>query len=249
VATHAATELRADKLILLLDEAGLRDSRRRPIRHLTLAEAERTLAARRALPAAMQHHLASAIEAARHGVRRVHLVSMDSEGALLQELFTRDGIGTLITAETYEGLRRATIEDVGGILELIQPLEMEGILVRRSRELLEIEISHFSVIERDGMVIACAAMYPFPTEGCGEIACLAVHPDYRSHGRGEALLQSLEDQARHAGIKTLFVLTTRTAHWFRERGFQPAQLSELPVKRRQLYNYQRNSKIFSKGLD
>jgi amino-acid N-acetyltransferase len=249
VATHAATELRADKLILLLDEAGLKDSRRRPIRHLTLAEAERTLAARRALPAAMQHHLASAIEAARHGVRRVHLVSMDSEGALLRELFTRDGIGTLITAETYEGLRRATIEDAGGILELIQPLEMEGILVRRSRELLEMEISHFSVIERDGMVIACAAMYPFPTEGYGEIACLAVHPDYRSHGRGEALLQSLEDQARHTGIKTLFVLTTRTAHWFRERGFQPAQVSELPVKRRQLYNYQRNSKIFTKGLD
>lgn len=249
VATRAAVDLRAEKLILMLDEPGLRDSRRRPLRQLSIPEAERILVSRRGLPAGMKYHLACAIDAAHQGVGRVHLVSAGPEGALLQELFTRDGSGTLITAETYEGLRRASIDDVGGILELIGPLEADGTLVRRSRELLEMEIDHFLVIERDGMVIACAALYPFPKEEVGEIACLAVHMDYQDHGRGEVLLRHLEGQARDSGIRALFVLTTRTAHWFRERGFQPAQVGSLPVKRRQLYNYQRNSKVFIKTLN
>jgi amino-acid N-acetyltransferase len=249
VATRTAADLRAEKLILVLDEPGLRDSRRRPVRQLSIPEAEQLLVSRRGLSPGMKYHLASAIEAAHQGVGRVHMVSMDTEGALLQELFTRDGAGTLITAQTYEGLRRASIDDVGGILELIGPLEVDGTLVRRSRELLEMEIGHFLVIERDGMVIACAALYPFPKEEVGEIACLAVHTDYRNHGRGDILLQHLEQLARDTGIKALFVLTTRTAHWFRERGFQPAQTGGLPVKRRQLYNYQCNSKVFIKTLD
>jgi len=248
VATAAAVELQADKLITLVEGAGLLDGRRRLIRQLDPAGAERILQGRRKLPEDMARHLDHAVHACRRGVRRAHLVSRQTGGALLRELFTRDGIGTLITAETYEGLRAARIDDVGGILELIQPLESEGVLVRRSRELLEMEIDRFMVLERDGMIVACGALYPYPQEGVGELACLAVHPDYRDQGRGDQLLRALEERAVSAGVGRVFVLTTRTAHWFRERGFQPADVKDLPVKRRSLYNYQRKSKVFIKPL-
>ena len=163
-------------------------------------------------------------------------------------MFTRDGVGTLISAETYEGLRPATIDDVGGILQLIAPLEEEGVLVKRSRELLEIEIDYFMVVKRDGMIIACAAIYPYDG-GVAELACLAVHPDYRSHGRGDSLLEAIERRAHQLGITRLFVLTTLTSHWFRERGFSAAELKDLPVKKQNMYNYQRNAKVFIKAID
>ena len=136
-----------------------------------------------------------------------------------------------------------------GILELLEPLESAGALVRRSRERLETEIDHFTVVERDGMIIACAALYPGDSRAVAELACLAVHPEYRDAGRGDALLQAIEDRARQTGVRTLFVLTTRTAHWFRERGFEPGEISRLPVRKKRLYNYRRNSKVFIKPLD
>jgi amino-acid N-acetyltransferase len=248
VATAAAGELQADKLILLTEGPELKDSRRQHISQLSLAEATELLNSGRRLAEGTLRHLAHALHACRHGVSRVHLVSRRREGALLLELFTRDGSGTLITAETYEGLRPATIDDVGGILELIKPLEEEGILVKRSRELLEIEINHFLVIERDGAIIACAAAYPAEDGGGAELACLAVHDDYRNHGRGDALLRAIEDSAMRSGINKLFVLTTRTAHWFRERGFLPGDLSQLPAHKQGLYNYQRKSRVYIKPL-
>jgi len=153
----------------------------------------------------------------------------------------------MITADTYEGLRSAGIADVGGILELIAPLEADGVLTRRSREQLELEINQFTVIERDGMVIACAALFPY-AENIAELACVAVHQNYRNQGRGEELLQHLEQQCRHKGIDRLFILTTRTAHWFQEKGFVEQPLQSLPIERQQLYNYQRNSKVFCKSL-
>ena len=181
-------------------------------------------------------------------VHRVHLLDRNIGGALLQERFTRDGIGTMISAEIYEGLRTATIDDVGGIMKLIEPLEEKGVLVKRSRELLEMEIDHFLVVKRDGMIIACAALYPYDGE-LAELACVAVHPDYRDRGRGDRLLSVIEQRARNAGIKQLFVLTTQTAHWFRERGFRSSDLSRLPLKKRGLYNYQRNSKAYVKAIE
>ena len=205
------------------------------------------LASRRRLPEEMQRVLASAVNLCRHQVKRVHLVPRHVDGALLQELFTRDGIGTLISADRYEGTRQASIDDVAGILELIAPLEEAGLLVRRSRERLEMEIGRFTVVERDGMIIACAALYPLD-ETAAELACLAVHPDYRGQGRGDALLQYLERHAVEAGIGRLFVLSTKASHWFRERGFQPTEPKTLPAKRQALYNYRRNSKVFVKRL-
>jgi len=248
VATAAASELQADKLILMSESPELRDGRRRRLSQLSLIEAMALINSRRQLDEDTLRQLGHALHACRHGVNRVHLVSRHREGALLLELFTRDGNGTLITAETYEGLRAATIDDVGGILGLIMPLEQEGILVKRSRELLEIEINHFHVIERDGSIIACAALYPAEDGRFAELACLAVHDDYRNHGRGDTLLKAIEDKALRSGLEKLFVLTTRTAHWFRERGFQPGDISQLPARKKNLYNYQRKSRMYVKTL-
>ena len=248
VATMTAASLPADKLIFLTEDAGLRNGQRKAVRQLNLAQAQALLIGKRRLSEETRRDIEGAVSACLNGVRRVHLVNRRIDGALLKELYTRDGAGTLITAETYEGQREAVIDDIGGILELIAPLEQSSALVRRSREQLELEIRRFDVLERDGMIIGCAALYPFADESIGEIACLAVHPRYRAAGRGEMLLERLEQKAAELRLKQLFVLTTQTAHWFLERGFRAGAIKTLPVKRRELYNYQRNSKIFFKEI-
>ena len=248
IATQTAAALAADKLIFLTEGKRPRDGRRRLISKMDINEANALLTGKRRLDGSVRRFLAYAVQACQQNVRRVHILDRADNGALLLELFTRDGHGTLVTADVYEGLREATIEDVGGILELIKPLEEEGVLVRRSRERLEMEIDHFVIIERDGTIIGCAALYPCERQGFAELACVAIHADYRNSGRGDTLLQYVENRAMRTGIHKLVVLTTRTAHWFRERGFQPAELKDLPGRRKSLYNYQRNSKVFFKLL-
>ncbi|MDX1823700.1 MAG: amino-acid N-acetyltransferase, partial [Thiohalomonadales bacterium] len=248
VATATAIQLQADKLIYLVDGKGITDNRNRLLGELTLQQAEDLLAGKHKLNEDAANSLASAITACRHDVPRVHILDRHIDGALLLELFSRDGCGSLVMQDPFEDTRQAQLKDIGGILELIEPLEKEEVLVRRSRERLEMEIDHFTVVERDGMIIACAALYPFIEEKLSELACLAVHPDYRKHGRGDALLKYIERQSRQLGIQQLFVLTTRTAHWFRERGFKSGSIDKLPIKRRALYNYQRNSKVFIKDI-
>ena len=248
VATSAAIALKAEKLICLVEAPGLRNRRKQVLRELSVNEAEQSLAAQTAVLDDDVALLKSAVRVCNNGTRRVHVIDRRVDGGLLLELFTRDGIGSLVNADVFEGMRQATIDDVGGILELIAPLEADGILVRRSRELLETEIDQFSVVERDGMIIGCAALYPYPNDGVGELAGLAVHPDYRDNGRGEALLSYLERRAKKTGIKRMFVLTTQTAHWFIERGFERADITALPVKKQALYNYQRRSQVYIKNL-
>lgn len=246
VATRAAIELQADKLLLFSAEHGLLDEHGKLVRELRPPQ----------VPAHLQRlgscHQADLLDAAaqacRAGVARSHIVSYVENGALLTELFTRDGGGTLVDHEQFESLREATIEDVGGLIDLITPLEDQGILVRRSREVLEREIGQFSIVERDGLIIACAALYPIADSASGELACLAVNPEYRHGGRGDELLAHIENRARALGLTTLFVLTTRTAHWFQERGFKASGVDRLPAARASLYNYQRNSKVFEKNI-
>jgi amino-acid N-acetyltransferase len=248
VAASVAIALGAEKLILLLEDQGLKDSRGRTPTNIIPVELEAILKRRRNLTDELRQSLNSAIDCCRRGVKRVHLLDRKTDGALLKELFTRDGIGTMLTAAHYEGVRNATIDDVGGILELLSPLERQGVLVRRSRELLETEIDRFSVVELDGTIIGCAAFYCYADERMAEMACVAVHPDYRAGGRGDSLLGHMESRALAAGIQQLFVLTTQTTHWFRERGFEPLPIKALPIAKRQLYNYQRNSKVLVKQL-
>ena len=246
VAMRAAIDLQADKLLLFSSERGLLDATGALIRELRPQQVPAHLAR---LGSDYQAELLdAAAQACRAGVARSHIVSYSVDGALLTELFTRDGGGTLVSQEQFESLREATIEDVGGLIDLISPLEEQGILVRRSREVLEREIGQFSIVERDGLIIACAALYPIADSQAGELACLAVNPEYRHGGRGDELLERIEERARALGLSTLFVLTTRTAHWFRERGFQPSSVERLPAARASLYNYQRNSQIFEKAL-
>ncbi|MCU7930453.1 MAG: amino-acid N-acetyltransferase [Candidatus Thiodiazotropha sp. (ex Codakia rugifera)] len=248
VAASVAIALGAEKLISLVEAKGLTDSRNRLIPNIVPKEVDTLLGRRKKLPEDLQQHMRAAVSACRSGVKRIHLIDRKLDGALLKELFTRDGIGTLITAEPYEETRTARIDDVGGLLSLIEPLEKDGVLVRRSRELLETEIEGFTLMERDGMAIACAALYPYPQESMAELACVAVHPDYRGGDRGDRLLAQMESQARQQGIYQLFILTTQTAHWFRERGFVQAELKDLPMHKRALYNYRRNAKVFIKTL-
>ena len=248
VASSVAIALGADKLIMLLEGRGVSDSRGRVLTNVIPREVEALLQRRKRLPEELVQQLKHAVRACRSGVRRTHLIGRQMDGALLRELFTRDGIGTLLTAEPYEEIRNAGIDDIGGILELLGPLEQSGVLVRRSRELLETEIDRFTVVELDGTIIGCASLHPYPEEQIAELAGVAVHPDYRKSGRGDALLAHMERRAREQGIRQLFVLTTQTAHWFRERGFNPGQVKALPMARRELYNYQRNSKVFIKEL-
>ncbi|HEY0720667.1 MAG TPA: amino-acid N-acetyltransferase [Gammaproteobacteria bacterium] len=248
VATAAASALQAEKMVYLIDGPGAFNQHGELIREMDLKDANHWLACCGDTSEHLAKCIAGALRACSKGVRRAHLINRHVDGSLLLELFTRDGIGTLVTAETYEGMRQATIDDVGGLLELIEPLETEGVLVRRSRELLEMEIDHFFVLERDRMIIGCAALYPFAEEQVGELACVAVHADYRKEGRGDDLLEYAEKRARQLGIKRLFVLTTRTAHWFLERGFREGELADLPVKKQAMYNYQRRSQVFIKPL-
>ena len=209
---------------------------------------QRALEDNKKLEAPIQRCLSSNIKACHNEIKRTHILNRHIEGALLLELFTRDGCGTLITSESFEDIRSATIDDLSGLIELISPLENEDILVRRSREKLEMEIEHFTVVERDGMIIACAALYPFLQDKVAELACLAVHPNYQGNNRGDQLLKYIERQTKQLGVKQLFVLTTRTTHWFRDRGYNASDIKKLPIKRKSLYNFQRNSKMFLKSI-
>lgn len=189
--------------------------------------------------------LQAALKACVNGVQRSHLVSYAEDGAIIQELFSRDGIGTQVVTASAEQIRKATIDDIGGILDLIAPLEAEGILVRRSREQLEQEIGLFTIIVKDRLIIGCAALYPYVEDGMAEMACVAIHTDYRDGNRGAHLLAHMKNQANALGIKQLFILTTHSLHWFREQGFTEINVEALPVKKKDLYNFQRNSKILA----
>lgn len=253
VATAVAAELHADKLIFLVPS----DPAQWPLAgaagdagQMSVVDAETLLREQAGtLSAEDRGCLTSVTAAARGGVKRVHLVFLGRDGALLRDLYTRDGGGLMFYADAdYESVRDATIDDVGGILSLIQPLEQAGVLVPRPREQLEQEIGDFAVMVRDGMVIACAALFPFTESQAGELACVAVHPDYRGHGRAATLLKRLETKARRLGLRRLFSMTTHTPHWFVERGFAQGKIEDLPVQRQRFYNYQRNSLVLVKAL-
>jgi amino-acid N-acetyltransferase len=248
VATQVAVRMSAVKLIFLMDTDGVRNGRRQLLSDLSTRDAEALLAKPARLAPDVRVYLPAAIRACDNGVKRAHLISRHHDGALLLELFTRDGVGTMIASTALAHIRSATIDDVGGILAIIAPLEVEGVLVRRSRERLEAEIERFVVAEYDNHIIGCAALYAFPEERVGELAALAVHPDFRREGYGEALMQEIEQRARRLKLATIFVLTTRTAHWFLERGFRTATIAELPQQKQALYNFQRKSLVYRKTL-
>lgn len=247
VAEAVAVALKADKLVFLTDSRGVTNAEGEFLDEVTADAAAEMTKSGEWLSRDLRRYLPCAVRASRTGVGRVHLVGYEADGALLQELFTHDGVGTVVTRESLENIREARPDDIGSLVALIEPMEQEGILVHRPRELLEREIDRFSVMEHDGIIVGCAALYPQSAEDA-ELACLAVHPDHREWGYGEQLMSRIEARAKKSGIKRIFVLTTRTAHWFVERGFSPVSVDELPEGRRQMYNYQRRSKVLCKPL-
>jgi amino-acid N-acetyltransferase len=246
VAENVAIALRADKLLMFTDKLPL-DRKQQVISELTAHEAE-GLARKGALTAQTSSALEHAVRALAGGVGRAHLVSRRVPGSLLLELFTHTGVGTMVTADTLEKLRPARIEDVGGMLALIEPLEADGTLVKRSRELLEAEIGNFLVVEHDGVIRGCAALYPFADDKSAEFACLAVAPEYRDAGYGERLLLACQERAKALKLRKVFALTTHAAHWFIEQGFRAGDVAALPSRRQELYNWRRGSKVFFKRI-
>lgn len=246
VAAHAAVALSADKLICLVEGKGLVDSRGQREDELDIGEAEALLKRRKRVATQFGRDIEAAIFALRGGVRRAHLIPRALEGGLLRELFTREGVGTLISQERFEGLRSARASDIPGLLDLIVPFEESGHLIRRPRKLLEEQIDQFTVIERDGMIVACAALEPHPEHETGEISCVVVHPSYRAAGRADELLEYIERSAALQGLTSVFVMTTQTAHFFRERGYEPKARWKLPSTKK--VDKKRRSKIFVKEL-
>jgi amino-acid N-acetyltransferase len=238
VASSVAEALSADKLVCLTEGTGLTDAAGKLMREVSPKAVDEVLE-RDDVDPDVGRWLRAGARACLGGVRRAHLIARSVDGALLTELYTRDGAGTLIALEAFEGMRTASPRDLPGILELIRPLEEKGILVKRSRERLEQELSHF---------VACVALYVFANGEIGEVSCFAVHPDYRKSGQGERLLAFVEKRAVDAGMKRVFVLTTHTSHWFHERGYVPSTPDALPEDRRPLYNPARASKVLTKDL-
>lgn len=255
VATRAAIDLQADKLIFLHDdahEAGTSDKSNHGNAALSAALREisaTTVNAGNNLPTAMQPLqgvIDNSIYACRHGVPRCHIVST-SDGALMKELFTRDGSGLMIDSGSYDTIRQAVTRDVSGIMALVKPLVDENILVHRSEQELERHINNFYVAERDGSVIACASLTLYGEQA--ELGCLAVHPDFRASGKAAEIVQHLAKIAVEKRCHSLFALTTRSGDWFREQGFAPDTLENMPTDRQQLHDAAaRGSKVFTRKL-
>jgi amino-acid N-acetyltransferase len=257
VATSVATALQADKLIFLTEVPGIR---MRPMdaagddnpvdTELPLAAAEKLLAA---LPSANQpsdvgFYLQHCVKACKTGVERSHIIPYAVDGAILLEVYVHDGIGTMVVDEKLESLREAGADDVGGILQLIEPFERDGTLVKRSRTEIERDVGNYTIIEHDGVIFACAALYAYPESRTAEMAALTVSPDVQGQGDGERVLKRVEQRAKAAGLDSIFVLTTRTMHWFIKRGFVQVDPEWLPEARKRKYNWDRKSQVLVKKL-
>ena len=254
VATSTAIALQADKLLFLTEMPGIHEDPADPESpidtELALADAERLLAA---LPNPQQptdtaFYLQHCVKACQGGVERSHILPFAVDGALLMEVFTHDGIGTMVVDEKLESLREATSDDVGGILQLIEPFERDGTLVKRDRTEIERDIGHYTVIEHDGVIFGCAALYPYPEARTAEMAALTVSPQVQGQGDGERILKRVEQRAKAMGLDSIFVLTTRTMHWFIKRGFAQVDPDWLPEARKRKYNWDRRSQVLVKKL-
>jgi amino-acid N-acetyltransferase len=257
VATNVAIELQADKLIFLTETPGIRlqpaepESDDNPIdTEMPLAAAEALLAQ---LPEAQQptdaaFYLQHCVRACKSGVERSHIIPFSVDGSLLLEVYVHDGIGTMVIDEKLEELRQATGDDVGGILQLIEPFEKDGTLVKRSRTEIERDADNYTILEHDGVIFACAALYPYPDARTGEMAALTVSPQSQGQGDGEKVLRRVEQRARALGLTSIFVLTTRTMHWFLKRGFAAVDPDWLPEARKRKYNWDRKSQVLVKKL-
>lgn len=248
LATEIAITLQAEKLILMTEQSCISTQTGQLIAQMTSTETQHLIEHETQLAASTQCALESAIYGCQAGVNRVHILNRKVDGALLIELFSRDGIGTLISSTEFEIIRSARISDIPGILELITPLIRQGYLIACSVEHLEININDYIVIDRDGLIIGCTALHKIGQQQTGLIACLAVHPEYRNAARGNQLLEQLYSKAKQESLNKLFALSTQTMHWFKERNFQDSEFTALPAALQESYNHMRNAKVLVQHL-
>ena len=257
VATSVAAEMQADKLLFLTEIPGIRIDPHAPASDDNPIDTELPLAAAKKLlsespnptqPTDLAFYLQHCVKACEEGVERSHILPFGVDGALLLEVYVHDGIGTMVVDEKLEELREATADDVGGILQLIEPFEKDGTLVKRDRTEIERDIDHYTIVEHDGVIFACAALYPYPESRTAEMAALTVSPQSQGQGDGEKVLKRVEQRARAMGLKSIFVLTTRTMHWFIKRGFVQVDPDWLPEARKRKYNWDRKSQVLVKKL-
>ncbi|MEN9385207.1 MAG: hypothetical protein RI959_1154 [Pseudomonadota bacterium] len=257
VATSVAIALKADKLVFVTEVPGIRTLPNAPASddnpidtELPLALAEQILRDSQPsqLPTDTGFYLQHCVKACKGGVERSHIIPFAVDGALLLEVYVHDGIGTMVVDEKLESLREATPDDVGGILQLIEPFEKDGTLVKRDRTEIERDIGHYTIVEHDGVIFACAALYPYPESKTAELAAVTVSPQSQGQGDGEKILRRIEQRAKYMGLESIFVLTTRTMHWFIKRGFQVVDPDWLPEARKRKYNWDRRSMVLVKKL-
>ncbi len=247
LATSTAVALRAEKLIFLTQDRLIRDEQGATVTELAREDADRVIA-EATLDEDTLAFLAHASRAVKRGVARAHLLPYTLDGSVLLEIFTHDGVGTMVVEDALDDLRPAMVDDVGAIVQLIEPLEADGTLVPRGRTVIERDVERFTVLEHDGVIYGCVAIIPYLEDGMAEMACLIVHSEWQGSGEGEMLLRHAESRARAMGARRLFVLTTRTSHWFIKRGFVQGGIADLPKERQLSYNRSRNSLIFIKRL-
>ena len=257
VATSVAAELQADKLIFLTETQGIRVQPNEPASENNPIDTELPLAMAKQLlasvpsptqPTDLAFYLQHCVKACEEGVERSHILPFSVDGALLLEIYVHDGIGTMVVDEKLEELREATADDVGGILQLIEPFENDGTLVKRNRTEIERDVDHFTIIDHDGVIFACAALYPYPEAKTAEMAALTVSPQSQGQGDGEKILKRVEQRARAMGLNSIFVLSTRTMHWFLKRGFVQMDPDWLPEARKRKYNWDRKSQVLVKKI-
>ena len=258
VATSVAISIQADKLIFLTEIAGIRMDSEMPVSEDNPIDTELPLDAAKKLLATLSpaqrptdtaFYLQHCVKACEAGVERSHILPFSVDGSLLLEVFVHDGIGTMVVDEKLESLRQATADDIGGILQLIEPFERDGTLVKRDRTEIERDVDHYTVIEHDGVIFGCAALYPYPDERTAEMAALTVSPQSQAQGDGERILKRVEQRARAMGLQSIFVLTTRTMHWFIKRGFVQVDPEWLPEERKRKYNRDRRSLVLVKKFN
>jgi amino-acid N-acetyltransferase len=254
VAASAAIALQADKLIYVTEVAGISRNKATPDAEI---DTEITLADAKKLLNHLSHsteltdtafYLQHSVKACEAGIERVHIIPYSVDGSVLIESFTHDGVGTMIVDEKLESLREATADDIGGILQLIEPFEQDGTLVKRDRTEIERDIGLYTVIEHDGVIFGCAALYPYPEARTAEMSALTVSPEVQSQGDGERILKRIEHLAKQAKFESIFVLTTQTMHWFLKRGFSKVDLDWLPDARKRKYNWDRRSQVLVKKI-
>lgn len=244
VAAETAVALNADKLILMGETSYCVDQKGDHVSELALSLIGTI---RSNQNDELKRRLDAAERAVRRGVERCHLLGTGLDGAILTELMTTEGTGTLVASQPTTSIRQGRIDDLPGLIHLLAPMEENGTLIQRSRDKLEAEINHFYVIEQDDRILGTAALHPLDDQ-CAELAALTADQAAPEHNIGTKLLRHIEEQARAKSLQSLFVLTTQASDWFKERGFVMSSIEELPENRQALYNFQRNSLILKKEL-